>query len=696
MPVEEVNKKQEAVAAGKVRNDYLQDLLALQQDGSSAISAPGNWTKSPLLEVETQLDATIDEIFHSILRHDGENQTAKWHFFIGSPGNGKSAAMGKLCRKLLENGCLVRDESKVNIADLGDADLPYEVSVYENGNNYASARIVQDASVMRNPYSPDDDPASDLLNTLENAWEKGISLVICANRGILEKAHRDKYMDRDFNEKPWFKILKGIVEGDKPGEFTFDEKRPVFERVSVKHSRLDNRSLLLGADKDTFDSLLQEATDLGKWGDCAVCPCRELCPFKANRDWLAADETRGNVLRLLRRAEVFSGQVIVFREALALISFILAGCPKDYEGSGLHPCEWVQGKVDGEDIFSLATRRIYMCLFSSYCPHGLEAPVKLRNKQLDVLKDLRRSLGNEHPKAKKAMGHVVRSRPAYPSTDVGVTRLLGKDGVITGISPYLDALPAEFYERWDPGFEALQQDVPNGFGPLEMACVGAWRELEQAIDLASEPWTGEAYRVLRRWSSNFFLHLGALHEGCSAWGDGLDEFANLFALMKKSPGDRTHDDKHRIKDLNEKLAKLFGSVTAGAPPGTVQLSGTTTLTGEWVNDNLKPKTAAGRDSGGVSLVIEFGSDENAVLNAPLFLWLTRRAAGKLHERCFPADLMSGARDARARAAARGQYAFEDDGVEVTIQADGGKKVTLLRFEGDVLLRIDDDVDLQDE
>jgi len=38
--------------------------------------------------------------------------------------------------------------------------------------------LVQDASVVRNPFVPDVDPASDIVATLADAWEKGSSLVM--------------------------------------------------------------------------------------------------------------------------------------------------------------------------------------------------------------------------------------------------------------------------------------------------------------------------------------------------------------------------------------------------------------------------------------------------------------------------------------------------------------------------------------
>ena len=310
-----------------------------------------------MLDVPTEVDEIVDELSNSMLTGNGKNQTARWHFFIGSPGNGKSAAMGKLCRKLISNSeCKVLDENNVPISELGDSDVPYVVFVYGKGDNYSSLRIVQDASVVRDPFSPNVDPALDLIDTLQESWNKGTSLVICTNRGVLEKAIWDKHTDVSVNSKKWFKILRDIdrvsntsMHGHLDSRYPFDHKKTVFKEAIVSYSYLENYSLLIG--RNTFDSLFESATDPTHWNCCKTCTAINLCPFKANCDWLTQRDLRTAVLQLLKRAEVLSGQVIVFREALALISLFLAGCPDDYRSHGIHPCEWVKTKVENKDFF---------------------------------------------------------------------------------------------------------------------------------------------------------------------------------------------------------------------------------------------------------------------------------------------------------------------------------------------------------
>ena len=273
-------------------NGFLKELLSLQQDGKQAISAPTTWsTQKPLLEVSTDIDTDINQLCNSILHDGGKNKTARWHFLIGSPGNGKSAALGRLYRILVDqHSCRLSDENKTPIHDLEPGDVPYALYVYEKDNPYTSVMIVQDASVVRDPYGSNVDPAKDLVFTLEEAWDKGISLVVCTNRGVIEKAVRERYLNQEVNSKTWFKLLKNIVENKNAAQnWTFDCRKPVFETAEVTHRYLDSKSLLIG--DDVFDRIVHKAIDESNWSVCTSCEVSTLCPFKSNRDWLA-DETQ--------------------------------------------------------------------------------------------------------------------------------------------------------------------------------------------------------------------------------------------------------------------------------------------------------------------------------------------------------------------------------------------------------------------
>lgn len=672
-------------------NQFLVDLLSLQQDGKRAISAPTNWiTQEPLIEIATEIDDIVDKLCPIILQGENNN-SGRWHFFIGSPGNGKSAAIGKLCRRLISDyGCEIRNEEGCLITELSPTDVPYALDIYEGNNKYASARVVQDASVVRNPFSPDLDPAAELLLTIQEAWEKGISLIVCTNRGVIEKAHSDNHIRKEINTTPWFKVLATLVSGEIKVDgmldrgLDFSTHKHVFNSAGVSYSCLDNRSLLIGS--DNFNRLILNAIGDDHWTGCLDCTDSELCPFKLNHDWLNDSEAREKLLTILSRAEAFSGQIIVFREALALISLILSGCPRDYGNQ--HPCEWVHNRVLQGDIFSLAVRRIYMALFASHYPHGLESENISRKRQVESLKLLERQVENANPKAKLALSFVLSGKS--PSTDVGVTRLLDQGGVFDRIDPWCESMPSEFYDSWDSEFEAIKSDSSQLFSEIEKQSLEIWTFLEQMIESTPGHSVSESHWALRRWTSNFLLHFGALLEGRTAWSSELDDFLFVLGLIHQDTNSRTIEQKRALRELDGKLQKLIdiaGTERSGSE--SIQLSDDVSLTGRWVNEKLKPHIIASKESSALSLAVQFDTKEWAQLGASTFLWLSRAAKGHLIPHCLPLDLLRGVLDSRIRAAARSGYAFAENDVKIEIMTDTNEVFFLERLDSDVAVDMEE-------
>lgn len=674
-----------------INNYFLTKLLSLQQDGEGAISAPTNWlAKEPLLEVDTKIDEIIKDLSRTIVHRGGENSEARWHFFIGSPGNGKSAAIGKLCRNLKKISCRIIDEKDTLIENLEPGAVPYVLRIYEDGKRYASALLIQDASVVRNPFEPDVDPGKELLGALEEAWDRGISLVIGTNRGVLEKAYGEHYLDRGLNTKPWFKILKAIVEkGDATSEdelgtdWEFDGRKRVFTRLKVTFTFLDNQSLLLGC--DVFDRLVQKATSDSGWATCEDCTCSFLCPFKANRDWLAHEEARVKFLHVLRRAEVLSGQIIVLREALAFLSLVLAGCPRDYRNN--HPCQWVREKVQANDIFALAMRRIYMSVFASFSSYGLEIEPDFRERQLEALSLLQELAKRYDPDASKSLENVLKPSVGAPSTDVGVRRLTQPQGLLAELDPWHDCLTQRFLAEWDDNFHVTAKCTHPLFTEIEKRCIQTWIKLEELIESTPSHKAPLCYWALRRWSSNFLLHFGGLLEGLTCWGNELDEFIKVIETIVKDPSQRTIPEKSQLRDLNNQLDALLAAGKneyPGAVAG-IPLSENVMLSGRWVSENIRPLIDTSRRPASLSITVKFKGNEKAVLGARAFLWLSKHLNGKLDPRCFPRELLTGVVDARIRASAKGKnaYAFANDDVELQIHVGNGGKFKLSRLDGDV-------------
>jgi hypothetical protein len=577
----------------------------------------------------------------------------------------------------------VEDEAGTPISELPYSCVPYAIYIYEANNRFASAILVQDASVVRNPFGANVDPAKDLMDSVRMAWEKGIALLVCTNRGVLEKAHKDNYLDKPTNSAPWFKVLAAAVSRrdtlhqETIWEGDFDSPKAVFARVRVRLSSLDRRSLLLG--RDTFERLLVRASASGNWKDCDQCDSAALCPFLANRSWLADDVTRSGVLTLLSRAEVMSGQTIVFREALALISLILAGCPSDYGTT--HPCDWVHARVSKEDVFSLAARRIYMTLFASYCPFGLESWDDLRGEQVSALRSVRAVVSGAPRADLDALDRVLEGKA--PSTDVGVVRILGENGVLSMLDPCRDALPMLFYENWDTDFDATDSPAATMFTGIERRCIAIWKAIEQEIEAATTHLAVEAGWALRRWSSNFLLHMGALAEVRYSWKEEIDKFCGILALLSRPADERTFEEKRALRDLDMWLAQLVASAEDGLSGKSVRLTESTVLTGDWVRENLKARAVGTDQEGGLSVRLQLSEGESADFGALTYLWLARKSERNLDSRCFPQELFAGIEDARTRSAAKGGYATSDEYVELEIKSFEGRIFRVLRLEGSV-------------
>ncbi len=665
-------------------NPFLLELLGLQQDGRQAISAPTNWIQSkPLLEVPTELDPVIAELATSCLL-GGSNTIGRWHFFIGSPGNGKSAAVGQLVRTLIqEHHCTVVDDDGTDIGVLTNDTVPYSLDVFEQGLNFPSVRIVQDASVVRRPYAVDVDPARDLLDTLREAWERGISLIVCTNRGVLEKAFRDTYLDSTVNQQAWHKaILRSLADSFNGAKLpiepiTLTGRHAVFASIRTTTSFLDSRSLIL-CGRGIFDGLIQQAVRVDRWAVCEHCSVAALCPFKANRDWLADSTGRDQVVKAFRRAEVLSSQVIVFREALAGISFLLAGCARDYHA--MHPCDWVRRAATLGDVFGLATRRIYMSLFSSGFPRGLEANDSLRTFQIDSLKVLHDAL--PLGAAKNALASALNT-PA-PSTDVGVPRLLGNDGVFSHLDAIQGPLSPSFYDAWDGSYDRIRTMGPPFVSEIERQCVDVWYALETAAENMPSYFAADAYWAVRRWSTQFTLHLGSLVEGIAHAADQVDEFAELLELLWKNNDARTISERRRLRELEQLVERLLNrDLGQSGSAVSIRLAENVQVTGRWLESALRPRVGASPASGSLTIAVHFGdSHDFTTLAAPMYLWLKQRASGTMDPRCVPGDLLNEAMDAKGRAAAKSFYAFVPDDISLIVEGER-ESFSLTRFGGEV-------------
>ena len=664
------------------KNEFLRQLLTLQSDGTGAISAPGNWEEAPLLKVKTELDDVVEEVTADILRGPEESDTGRWHFFLGSPGNGKSAATGEIVRHLLQLGCRLEIDSETGdrpLSDLQRGEIPYLIKVYEPGKNFDTAWIAQDASVVRNPWSRNVDPAQDLKDLLNEAWEKGVSLIVCANRGVIESAARSK----EAGNKGWYGALSSVVANSDRKPMSIDTSRrgkPRFKRVRVTAENLDARSLLLGS--RVFERLIGRAVSHEGWEVCDQCDVKKLCPFRANREWLSDPKGRLGVLEALSNAELLSGQPIVLREAVAFLSLILAGCPRDYFGEATDPCTWVAERVNADDLFGLVSRRIYMMMFSAHLPRAIEPPGRARDLQFEGLSKLKNALQRhdsqdvEKARSGAHLAHLVGDETGNfgeLSTDIGLGHLLGYRGVLQKLDPIKSRLDEDFFGRWHPLEFELEGPL---YSALERRAKESWRTMYRLVEESTVD-ANQMLNGLSRWCTAFTIRIGGLSDR------QFNMHQSLSVLNELNSG-----DEQEFRSRARSLERLLPAILSKADDQTLRISlnDHVELAGHWVGHNLRPRLRPDAQRGNFGLLVKFGyiEDYEQLIPAEVFHWLDQRVQNGLSIHCFPRHLLETVENYLIRIATATEYSLVPDDIELRVSMTNGRVILLERRNGEVL------------
>jgi len=654
-------------------NQFLKELLNLQQDGSESISAPSNWAQSePLLKVETKLDGVIDCLLERVEKFQRNPDKLFWHFFIGSPGNGKSAAAGSLARKLIKAGYVIEDEAGNSLEDIPPSQIPYLLKVFKEGNKYSSLWIAQDASVVRNPYGADADPSNELIDLIIDAANHAVSLVVCTNRGVLEKASRFGSLEKEDQQSPWFLAIKNASEGSQSAIISLPEKKGDSKKIVIDSTNLEVQSLLFKS--EIANRLISTAAQDKNWDICKSCSASKMCPFVNNQKWLSTDGGKDTFLSLLRYVELLSGQLIVFREFLAFLSLILAGSPTDYEDET--PCQWVHKEIASSNLFALISRRIYMLLFSSYAPSGLEYSKDLRGEQVRYIRELLDETPILPDQVRAAVQNVIsRDVDDFVSTDVGVQRLLSHGGVLAKLDVNNSPLPSSFLGKWAIGSGAIN-NLPEGlFSDLEKTIITIFDELSACIE-SSSSLSSKHYFWLSRWYTSFFFRIGSLAENMFSLGSEISRLAEILNSMQE---DFTNPA------LLKRIAKIettLNDLLLGDGSG-VRVSEYGRLKGKWVTEQLRPRMGSEDSLGALGVPVNFGPKEKEVLNAEAFSWLLRKVDTNMAMNSFPMQHLESVQDALVRAAALSDYSVAQDDIELEIGLPSSKSILLTRFRGNV-------------
>ena len=330
-----------------------------------------------------------------------------------------------------------------------------------------------------------------------------------------------------------------------------------------------------------------------------------------------------------------------------------------------------------------------MSLFSSNFPRGLEATEESRTLQVEYLQALNKIL--PAGAAKKALMCVLDT--SAPSTDVGISRLLGGDGVFSQLDPIQGPLPASYYDKWDGNYAEMIASESPLISAIDRQCFEIWQTLEVAAENMASHESAHAYWATRRWSTQFTLHLGVLAGGIAYSAPDIDEFTELLELLWKAKDSRSTDDKKRLRELEGLVQRLLNRDEGNGD--SVQLGENVKLEGRWLDGNMQPKVSASPASGSLTIAVNFGKSsestmpaaEYTTLAAPMYLWLKQRAHGTIDHRCLPSDLLSDAMDAKGRAVAKSSYATERDDVLLSVKGEG-ESFKVYRIDGEVVVDVD--------
>jgi len=649
-------------------NSFVKSLLGFQQDGKDAISAPSNWTEAPLLEVQTKIDDEIEEFVSQLTKPENRGDIAPWLFLVGSPGNGKSAAVGKIVRELKKQDYQILTEAEVDIESLSASDIPYKVFVRRPGEAYAIAWFAQDASVVPDPYLESSNPARELINLVSEAWQKGVALVVCTNRGVIENAYRMVLLDKTLQKNDWSKLLREVVEENPAtGERELHGlKNQPFEKVKLTYHALDKSSLIF--ESDSLSQLLQNIVKEENWEPCGVCDVNKVCPFHSNAISFRNPECVESVINLIRNAELLSGQTIVFREALGLLSFIFSGCPLDFNDES--PCGWVRRVNNNGNIFALIARRYYMGLFSAYSPMGFEVEKSVKNHQLRYLSELVKDI--EDSEAKTALDKAI----AYDkiiSREVGTERLIGRNGIFRKLDPLCSNLPEKYFDDWEniANLDNLLSD--KLFGDLEKEVISIWKTMIESVEAANVN-TVEKYRWLMRMITAISFRMGAIQENRCSFSMELDSLLGVLELVEREEGSSAIPQK---KNIEKELDSILSQSTAYIP-----ISPNVSISGD-IRNKLKPRIDSGEIKKNKQLAVRFGDMQSIFVDTEAYVWLKKKTEEKISRYTFPTQVLEIAKEALVNAAIISGYHIQNDGIELKIELPAGR--------GSVFLKRDDGV-----
>ena len=649
----------------KQHNPWVEKLLDLQQDGDKSIATPQT-DQEILLEVKTDLIKKTSEIFERISNKD----EALWHFLIGSPGNGKSHFIKKLYALFLENGW-----EKVPSGGGAASSLRYRIELVKDHNK---VWLVQDASVVRDPHDKDLDEPKELKKELEQAIEKNASLVVCANRGVLEQVY-DKHKVEG-KEDPAWKAVKSVMHG-KEAKIDIGHG-PRARKAHIAHDFLDNNSLFYQDSGKVLDELIDLFTKEEKWMVCNKSTSGIYCPFKNNQDALRNPGWRKKILGVLRYSELLLGKPLVFRSLNAFFSNLLAGCSNDYrtQPTKEHPCDRVHEQIEKNDLSGLLSKRFYYQLFSSNQARGFDQDPELRESEKAYIKEIISKIDEdgEHKEARKFLDTMISTDSPEISINVGIEDLLGENGKITKQDPFLAESDIAFLTRWSVDSENIEEEL-NKLEikmELEIQAIKLWKSLIVFIEenYGFDNPTLLTNTILRN-ASSFLLRLGGIDESMLSFNTSIAKFSKLIQLSRDGKDEEAFKLRREVqKEINKILSRISGSEN-----NDIRISEVLSIEGDVISKESDLRIDKEINPPYLKLKCFFGPDKGyeIELDCTTYCWLLEVSEKGLHPRSIPSNLLDSIFLFRSRAIAQSNYSRSAQEFSIYVDTENNQKQKLV-------------------
>ncbi len=310
--------------------------------------------------IETSLVIRLRNLARAIA--DGNPSAPRYIFLIGGPGNGKSEIVQDFLAKLDEctgmNGelvALLKQEFKPSPlirCQVGITPGMLKSTLGDFKAKVGRLLIIQDASATEKAFGV---AAEELVSTIADlitTSEDPLPIfLVCANRGLL--AHALKVAYKQWGPKSEVaELLTHLIRASSLGleALAPDAERPscwpLDSNSQVACWPMDFGSLMeaQGGINSAFEQVLSATILSDEWANlttCSSCEAKGYCPFEQNVRWLREEQNRANLLTILRRGELATGQHWNFRDTFSLVAELVIGQWNDFDYA--HPCDWVHG-----------------------------------------------------------------------------------------------------------------------------------------------------------------------------------------------------------------------------------------------------------------------------------------------------------------------------------------------------------------